>query len=556
MRHKCSKQSLLALCAATLCASSITALHAVPVEPIIQPTAYPVLTPSTMVTLPLTAQGDHIDVWTRGAEQRILLSGNATIQLAYRTLHADSAVVFLTPTNDGGEDAYDVAIYLAGNARVEEGARRSSTVSLANNLLVTSRVPRNVNLIGSPVSHIDEQSPIVQAGLALRQKLTDQPMAIVYVPNVTIQSTEVALQRGWIARADDNRIIAGPGEIAIANAPGGKIGPGGPNTPPAPPPPRPTVLATAEVVEPVRHVDGELVTLLRGSFYLLRSTPDNKAPLELRAQRAVLFSPEQGAATATSEPAGGVGRIAKSVTGVYLEGNVTVQMGEQTVRAERVYYDFTSDRAIMLDATLSSVEEKRNLPVYMRAREIRQLARNEYAAKDVSFSTSEFAEPHYQIGASSVYLQNVTPKDEDGKTVGPGVYAFKSQDTTIDVRGVPIFYWPFLSGRTDEGDIPLKRLKVGDSRTYGLSLQTGWDVFALANVEHPPSTHVRLDIDYFSKRGPATGLQAAQTTDDSNTDFRSYIMEDRGTDRLGRDRTGIEVEDETRGRVLGRRRVR
>ncbi len=47
----------------------------------------------------------------------------------------------------------------------------------------------------------------------------------------------------------------------------------------------------------------------------------------------------------------------------------------------------------------------------MRATEIRQLARGEYAAKKVTFSTSEFHTPHYHIGASDIYLQDITPVD-------------------------------------------------------------------------------------------------------------------------------------------------
>ena len=62
----------------------------------------------------------------------------------------------------------------------------------------------------------------------------------------------------------------------------------------------------------------------------------------------------------------------------------------------------------MLDATLSTEDQIRNVPLYMRANEIRQLSRGEYAAKKVTFSTSEFHTPHYAIGASEVYLHDVT----------------------------------------------------------------------------------------------------------------------------------------------------
>ena len=132
---------------------------------------------------------------------------------------------------------------------------------------------------------------------------------------------------------------------------------------------------------------------------------DGKPPLEFRAMRIVAFSPASARSQTPPATPRGQSSITRVVTGVYLEGDVTVDQGDQlTVRAERIYYDFTSQRAIMLDATLATVDEVRNVPLYMRADEIRQLARGEFAAKKVTFSTSEFHTPHYHIGASEVYL--------------------------------------------------------------------------------------------------------------------------------------------------------
>ena len=118
-----------------------------------------------------------------------------------------------------------------------------------------------------------------------------------------------------------------------------------------------------------------------------------------------------------------------------------------------VDFDFTAPwPRVMLDATLASVDEVRNVPVYMRAAEIRQLARGEFAAKKVEFSTSEFYTPHYHIGASEAYLRDITPQlggggggggSGGGDVQAPGdlgfggdfsakTFAFQVKDATIN----------------------------------------------------------------------------------------------------------------------------
>ncbi len=315
-----------------------------------------------------------------------------------------------------------------------------------------------------------------------------------------------------------------------------------------------------------QQIGNEMVTVITNP-YLIYDALDGKPAIEFHAQRMVTFSPAQkSAATApagTPKQAGA--NLTRFVTGAYMEGDVTLNSGEDmTVHADRIYYDFTSQRAVMLDAKLYTVDQVRNVPIYMRATQIRQLARGEYAAKDASFSTSEFHTPHYNIGAGSIYLQDITPHDESpagtGQTyeakndsaLGPRTYAFKAKNATIDVGSVPIFYWPYLAGNTSEDDIPLRNLEVAASDTYGLSIRTDWNIFGLAGQPQPKNFKADLQLDEFTKRGPAAGVNATWDNDDSHGYLKAYGLEDHGSDNLGANRQDVNVTQDERGRFIVR----
>ncbi len=524
-------------------------VRAVQIEAPLIPTVHPIMMPSSALPLPLKIHADETATWVQDSEQRLFVRGGLTIELAYRTMHANEAAIWLTPVSESGENAYDVAIYLHGAVRVQETDLKQSTVQLADELLVTSRIMKDVQLSGTtPISRFEKNNPVVARGEQLRMELLTRPAPEVFLPTIVIQPTEIALQRGWIARGPGNRIISGPGDVALTE---NGLKPVGVPKPPESAKPKPAIFATGDKIE-VKEINNERVTMVRGAFYLMYHAGDGKTPYEFRAQKAVLFSAgdKNGAAGLTDQ----TGAVAKGVTGAYLEGDVTLNVGSQEIHAERLYFDFTSQRAIMLDAVLVGEAPLRNVPIYMRAKEIRQLARGEYAAKSAKFSTSEFYEPHYHIGASDVYLQDITPKDDNGRDAGPAVYGVKAKDATIDIRGVPIFYWPDLSADTSESEIPLRRLRIGNSTRYGTSIETGWDIFGLAGQRPPTGVHAELSLDYYSKRGPAGGIDGHYELEQALGLFHIFGMEDNGNDDLGATRQNVTNENNTRGRLVERHR--
>ena len=63
-----------------------------------------------------------------------------------------------------------------------------------------------------------------------------------------------------------------------------------------------------------------------------------------------------------------------------------------------------------------------------------------------------------------------------------------------------------------------------------------------------------MHLDYFSKRGPAVGIDLDYEREDYLGLFRSYSIYDKGEDNLGGFRNNIEPDTENRGRVLWRHR--
>ena len=78
-------------------------------------------------------------------------------------------------------------------------------------------------------------------------------------------------------------------------------------------------------------------------------------------------------------------------------------------------------------------------------------------------------------------------------------------------------------------------------------------MFSLLGLETPRGFDATLDLDYFSERGPAIGVDARYERDKYMGLMRSYLMSDSGDDSIGEDHD-IPVSSDIRGRLLLRHR--
>lgn len=311
--------------------------------------------------------------------------------------------------------------------------------------------------------------------------------------------------------------------------------------------------------------DGRRVVTILGQVHLFRGeggTGDVVAgTLELRADSAVLFlAPSdqgadalmpllrQGDETSMEAAAGG-----GAVEGVYLEGDVRMTFGERTVRADRLYYDLANERAIILDAVMFALLPDRDLPIYIRAAEIRQLSSRAYSADHARLSTSEFHTPHYHVGAGRIDIVDRTPRALTGERLGLSRAVFDVRDAAFHLYNLPLLYWPRARGNVSRGDTAIRGVNVGASDDFGASVETEWDLFQLLSLEPPLGFTGDLLLDYFSKRGPAAGVNLDWETSNSFGLFRGYVIDDRGDDNLGEFRDNVRDDDE-RGRATLRHR--
>lgn len=338
-------------------------------------------------------------------------------------------------------------------------------------------------------------------------------------------------------------------------------------------PPRRPVVYRADSVESAT-VDDQTVTTATGNVYVAQGQTGTGDFLEIRADAAVLWSQAGGSEEALGEAFGGpssqpassasrpaqpetavpsppslTGGISKAVSAVYLEGDVVLTMGERMVRARRLFYNFQNDQAYILDAVVRSVEPARNVPFYVRAQEVRQIARNEYVADNAKITTDEFYVPHYHIGAERVVVVDRTPRDATGQVAGVEAGSFAARDVTFNVNDHPLFWWPYTRGDVRQGELALRGWRTWYSNQFGLSNETRWNLFNLLGTLPPEGVNADLRLDYYGKRGLGVGIESDYHRQESYGRLRSYYIQDDGTDTFGSLRKNLVPTQEGRGEL-------
>ncbi|MBI5865705.1 MAG: LPS-assembly protein LptD, partial [Planctomycetes bacterium] len=246
-------------------------------------------------------------------------------------------------------------------------------------------------------------------------------------------------------------------------------------------------------------------------------------------------------------------RLGDLATAVYLEGDVILTLGERVVRASRIFYDFTRDRALILDAVFFQEIPYRRIPFYVRADEVRQLSAREYSATRARVTTSEFYTPSYHVGADKVYIRDRTSRDAVGNATGTLAGTYELTNTTLNVDNLPILYWPYSRGDLEQSETVLRRFRTGYSDDFGVEVETSWYLFNLLGITPPPGYDATLKLDYFAERGPGIGVDGKYQQQDHFGITKNYFIYDKGEDNFGpvRDNT---PDQETRGRTLWRHR--
>lgn len=446
--------------------------------------------------------------------------GPVRLRLDGTTLSASAAVVWISPAPNALVDRQLVRIALLGDALVEQdGVRRSGP-----NLYVTALVRGSIRV----------QSP----------SRTTRNLS-------TLETYQLASNLRAVAEPPTERV----GAAAVARAAGE-------------PPPRREITAVNLRPAPIRFElaraetflgpDGRVHVLLEGGATIVQARPNGDF-LELRAQRAVLMTAARSLTELAEAQQAADGP--ELVQAAYLEGDVRVvltpggrPLAQQRLQAERVYYEFDTDRAVLTDAVLHTVDPQRNLPVVVRAHTVRQLAQGEYSAERVELSTSSFAVPTYSVRASRMYVRQVPAAFEGDR----GRTLYRADHLTLRTLGLPVLYFPLAGG--DASNQPLRSVGMEQSDRFGFGVRTNWGLYEVLGRPHPRDLDITFRADYLDRRGPATGVDAEYrgglvtetTAEPWNFEgrLRSYLILDRASDDFGGSRRNVDSNEDIRGRIL------
>ena len=303
--------------------------------------------------------------------------------------------------------------------------------------------------------------------------------------------------------------------------------------------------------------DGTDIGLYTGGVYVYRRRPKQDALFELRAQNAVVFYSWKKIME-LSDPnmrldADSLGQI---VNGIYLEGDVVLEEGEYQITAEKLYYDFTLQKALVLDGIMRLMLPDPAIPIYVRAQKIRQLSKNRFRAEQVIVSNDEFHEPHSSLRARIADVMAVDEKDNAADPMVADQFNFELLDVTTNLGDLPIFYWPQVAGDTAATQSPLKTLHNSYNSEFGMGLESQWHLDSILGLRRPRGVDSTLRLDEFTERGPATGIDLDYIQESFFGDVRTYLLHDDGEDRLGRfsARKNIPPANDWRGRARLRHR--
>jgi hypothetical protein len=448
--------------------------------------------------------------WSASGTDVVQLVGPVTITLDRATLTANDAIVWLTPAPDGAPGQQHAEFALLGDAVLKQEVGTRS----GDRLLVTAEVQGDARITAElRVARDMSESPLYARGAALRAEATTTPALAPPLASST-QSTRPASRP---ARAAASRSAALPVPVHLE----------------------------AGQTDLVDTDDGTLALVAWNGIKIFARQPTGDL-IELQAQRAVLFTSLRSLRDVKKEQKSNEAR--NKVTAVYLEGDARIEydstkpgLGEQRLIGERIYYEFASDRAILVDAVVHTVDTKQGIPFIVRAKILRQLSKGEYSAKNVEITSSAFAVPSYSLAADRLYVR----QEATGDPRYPTVEKFEANNVTLQAFHLPFFYLPFVAGSIGDRPGALRGLGAGHRSDLGYTFLTQWGLFETLGQIPPRDLDVDYRVDYFTARGPGFGVNAAYgggfLTQPAHQpwnfegDLKSYFVYDKGIDNnLGR----------------------
>ncbi len=409
-------------------------------------------------------------IWSAGGTQVIQLEGPVSVTLDHATLSAKQAVIWLNPVANGAPGQQHAEFALFGDATVKQDIATRS----GDQLVVNAEVLGDGQITADQrVAKDMSDSPLYRQAEELRRGAATQPVESGDTRPAVRISTPGATTRG--ARATRPTEPGFPVHFEAG---------------------RTDVTDTEEGTVAVTLWNGVLIRVFQA----------NGDMITMQSQRAVLFTSFTSLRDMNAGEKAAEG--SKKVTAVYLEGDtrmvydaVRPTVGEQRLRAERVYYDLATDRAILVDAVLHTVLPQQQVPVIVRAKTIRQLTKQDFVTKDVELTTSGFAVPSYAIRADRITIH----EEDTGDKQFPHRVDFQAENTTFRAFNVPFFWLPVVGGSVGDRPGALREIGIGHRTDFGYSFFSDWGLFETLGRVPPKSLDASYRVDYMEHRGPGLG---------------------------------------------------
>src|SRR4030042_6837875 len=181
---------------------------------------------------------------------------------------------------------------------------------------------------------------------------------------------------------------------------------------------------------------------------------------------------------------------------------------------------------------MRNFSESTGMPVYVRAKEMRQVAENKFEAQDVTVTTDEFHRQQISLDVSSISITDTTAADAQKGGATKSSYDAEMRDVRFNVYGMTLLRLPRLRSNLERPDTPLKSARIGHSSPLGYAAGTQWYLARLLGLQEPEGTESTLAVDYYSKRGVGTGGDIEYAREDYFGRVLGYIINDRGEGQL------------------------
>ncbi len=495
--------------------------------------AFAAVSPEDFLPEDVRITGREMHTFNADGQTATVIVGEFGMTVGRRQLRGRDGVLWFTETVAGRQRLREITVYVEGSAEVIESA---GTTTRDQAMVVRIR-------------HRGRFS----ADIKTRYQTPQQDLPL-YKRAVTMRASATGAGAGPLAKRPpatgvDVLATTGPA-VGRPSDPTTGIKPPGIAPPAEQPKPVPINYFYDEVTS--RELEGgRRVTILKGRVYISQRDRVAGVMMEMRANAAVVFSgpsrtPAGGKRADAADRPGG-----ERAVGVYLEGDVRLTRGTRSMRGSRLYYDLVNQRAIILDAVFRMVHEQRGVPIYARADEARQLSRREVWFRNVKLSTSDFHTPTYHIGTSRAYIMDTTPYDKDGQALDKPSFDAHTSHATFNLRGFPVLYLPPSKTTGDVGEVPIRRVQIGNHGRFGFGAETDWHLFRTLGLVKPEGFDGALNFDIYDK-GIGTGADVEYARETFSGMGVIYGVRDSDQkDDFGRDREDV-AAPEYRGRLLWR----